>query len=282
MTVGYRATAAPDPVQGVDVPIHLLYPSDAPARVERFGMYELELARDAPFVDGPVVVVSHGTGGTPWLYRGLAAHLAGQGFVVALVEHPGNRRGDDALSGTAAMLEHRPRHVRRVLDALGVARAAVIGHSLGGYTALAAAGGRPHALPNQTADGVAHPVAVERDPRIRAVVLLAPALPWFLAPGSLAAVDVPVLARLGERDPVGPMAAQLLARELAGRAGVALDVQTVANAGHFSFVTPFPPAQVRPDFPPSQDPPGFDRAAYQPTLHADVTGFLRAAAAAAA
>jgi predicted dienelactone hydrolase len=279
MTVGYRATAAPDPVQGVEVPIHLLYPSDAPAQVERFGMYEVELARDAPFVDGPLVVVSHGTGGTPWLYRALAAHLVGQGFVVALVEHPGNRRGDDALSGTAALLEHRPRHLRRVLDTLGAARAAAIGHSLGGYTALAAAGGQPLALPNQTADGVAHPVAVERDPRIRAVVLLAPALPWFMAPGSLAAVDVPVLARLGEHDSVGPMAAQLLTRELADRPGVPLDLQTVPNTGHFSFVTPFLPSQIRPDFPPSQDPPGFDRAAYQPILHDDITAFLRAAIA---
>ena len=45
----------------------------------------------------------------------------------------------------------------------------VIGHSIGGYTALASAGGKPLALPTQTPDGVAHPVEVERDPRIGAV-----------------------------------------------------------------------------------------------------------------
>jgi len=37
----------------------------------------------------------------------------------------------------------------------------------------------------------------------------------------------------------------------------------------------FPPEMTRPDFKPSQDPPGFDRAAIQPELFADVTAFLQ-------
>lgn len=49
----------------------------------------------------------------------------------------------------------------------------------------------------------------------------------------------------------------------------------VPNAGYFSFLAPFPPALVRADFPPSQDPPGFDRAAFHARLHADVTAFLQ-------
>ena len=36
----------------------------------------------------------------------------------------------------------------------------------------------------------------------------------------------------------------------------------------------FPPAMARPDFSPSQEPPGFDRQAYQPTLLADVRDFF--------
>jgi len=31
-----------------------------------------------------------------------------------------------------------------------------------------------------------------------------------------------------------------------------------------------------PSFPPSQDPPGFDRAAFQPVLHAAIADFLAA------
>ena len=50
----------------------------------------------------------------------------------------------------------------------------------------------------------------------------------------------------------------------------------VPGAAHFSFQTPYPPALAA--IPPAQDPPGFDRAAYQPILHADITAFLRAPA----
>ena len=49
----------------------------------------------------------------------------------------------------------------------------------------------------------------------------------------------------------------------------------VANAGHFSLQTPYPAALA--GIPPASDPPGFDRAAYQPVLYRDVTAFLRAA-----
>lgn len=279
MTIGYRIVEVPDPSQGSAIPVHLLAVTATPAeaREERFGSYVLTVARDAPLAAGPLVVVSHGTGGTPWLYRDLARHLALTGFTVALLEHPGNRLGDDALAGTPALLSHRPRHITRVLDALGAERAAVVGHSLGGYTALAAAGGQPHALPHETPDGRAHPVAVLRDPRIVAIVLLAPALPWFMAPGSLAAVTAPVLARFGERDDLCRMGIGILEREVPA---ARLDLAVVPAAGHFSFTAPFPPERVRPGFAPSQDPPGFDRAGYQPTLHADVERFLRATLAA--
>ena len=152
----------------------------------------------------------------------------------------------------------------------------MIGHSIGGYTALAVAGGHPMALPHQTATGVAQPVEVELDARVVAAVLLAPALPWLMAPGALADVHVPLLVRVGERDELLP--AELVERVLAGLpATTRVDYQVVPGAGHFSFQTPFPPAMVSPTFPPSQDPPGFDRPAYQRQLLDEVTAFLRGA-----
>jgi len=128
-----------------------------------------------------LVVFSHGNGGAGALYRRLAEHLVRAGFVVALPDHPGNTRTDNRLAGTAANLEARPKHVKTVIDwAFGASpfagtlkrdMAAILGHSLGGYTALAAAG----------------------DARVKALVLLAPATLWFQAPGSLDHVDVPIL-----------------------------------------------------------------------------------------
>ncbi len=286
-TAGCRALEVRDD-GGVAIPVRVLYPSRAPERLLQYGPYPLAVATDAA-VEGdglPLVVVSHGTGSSPWTLRGLAAHLARAGFAVALVTHPGNNRDDDHLAGTARILEDRPRQVRRVVDAafadpvlgprLSGAGVAVVGHSLGGYTALAVAGGRPTAFPRETPDGAARPVPVARDPRVRALVLLAPATPWFMAEGALAEVDVPILMRTGERDEITrpDFHGAIVLRGVRDPSRV--DHRVVPGANHFAFQSPYPPAMVRPEFLPSQDAPGFDRAAYQPVLHAEVEAFLEA------
>ena len=213
-----------------------------------------------------------------------ALFLARSGFAVALIEHPGNSRNDDRLAGTVANLENRPRHVVRVLDAaladalLGprISRddVAMLGHSMGGYTALAVAGGNPSSLPHESPEGVGRPLAVAHDPRVRALVLLAPATPWFLLEGALSEVDLPILLLTAENDEYAPAFFGALV-ERGVRSPARVEARVVPLAGHFAFVSPFPPAMVRPDFPPSQDPPGFDRAAYQAVLRADVLAFLR-------
>jgi pimeloyl-ACP methyl ester carboxylesterase len=215
----------------------------------------------------------------------IAAYLAEQGCAVVLIAHAGNTRGDDALAGTPANLANRPRHITLALDAAFAAlaamdhiespnRATLIGHSLGGYTALAAAGGKPHALPNETSDGIAHPVEVVRDPRVDKIALLAPAVPWLIAPGALDAVHARVLARTGQRDELCPPAfVEQVLRRLPDSAD--LDYAVVPNAGHFSFMSPMPAALVRPGFAPAFDPPGFDRAAHQSQLAAQLVAFIR-------
>lgn len=286
MNVGCRAVEVEDTVQGARVSLRVLYPTRAPERAEPFGPFSLPAAVDGEpeGADLPLVLVSHGTGSTPWIHRDLAAHLARSGFAVALIQHPGNCRGDDTLAGKPANLEHRPRHVRLAIDAaLGdpavgphVARdrVAVIGHSLGATTALTAAGGTPWAAAWETEDGQARQLDVERDPRVGAVVLLAPAVAWFIPEGSLAAVDVPVFVRTGEQDSVtGAFHGDLIERGLGGR--VLLDREAVPGAGHFAFVSPYPASMKTPAIPPSQDPDGFDRAAYLTLLFDEIVGFLR-------
>jgi len=286
VNLGCAVADVRDPVQDATIPLWLLYPTRAPTRAERFGPYALDAALDgAPAGEAlPLVVISHGTGGSPWVYRDLAAYLVRAGFVVALPAHPGNHRGDNSLEETAANLENRPRHVRYVIDAAyahpavgpRVSRAgvSVIGHSLGGYTALAVAGGRPSALPHQTADGKARPLAVTHDPRVTALVLLAPATVWFAAEGALLDVDLPILMRTGALDTVTPSVhAEIVQRGIGDPKQLAHRV--VPGAGHFAFLSPFPDAMTRPDFPPSQDPEGFDRRAYLPVLGADVLAFLQ-------
>lgn len=200
-SAGCRSFSLFDQSSGRSVAVLVLYPSDAPERPAQLGSYTLDVASDGPIAGGafPLVVISHGNGGSGLLYRSTALYLARNGFIVASPDHAGNTRGDNGLAGTIANLENRPRDVRLVIDwAFGASpfaaqvqagAVAVIGHSLGGYTALAVAGGRP--------DGVAQQSA---DKRVRALVLLAPATAWFRAAGALQDVRLPILMLTAERD----------------------------------------------------------------------------------
>lgn len=144
------------PVRGL-----VLYPSASPKRDVTLGPYTLSVAMEAPVAAGcwPLVAVSHGSGGSHLVYRNLAAHLARHGFVVVMAEHPGDNRNDRSLAGTVVNLEGRPRHLRQLADwafanrtlgpALWSGGIAIVGHSMGGYTALAAAGGQPAAFPHE-------------------------------------------------------------------------------------------------------------------------------------
>lgn len=285
MSTGCRLLEINDAIQRTDLPLAFLYPAEQPERTERFGPYTLDLALQAPPVGDqlPLVVLSHGNGGTPWAYRDLAKHLAQSGFIVALPEHRGNSRNDNSLAGTAANLENRPRHISLVIDAafadpilkshLAPAHVGVMGHSIGSYTALAVAGGQPWAASHESLDGEPHPVEVTPDQRVRALVLLMPATFWFIS-GSLSEVQIPILMRTGEKDEITP--ATHAATVLRGVSDPSLvEHKVIPGAGHFSIMSKFPPELARSDFPPSQDPAGFSREELQPTLFADIVEFFK-------
>jgi len=86
---------------------------------------------------------------------------------------------------------------------------------------------------------------------------LAPACGFFLAPHALQAVTAPILALTGVPD----------------RSQVT--IQTVPNAGHFSFLSPFPRAMHHPQFAPAQDPSGFDRERFHQRLPVTVLQWIR-------
>ncbi|XXX72111.1 alpha/beta fold hydrolase [Sorangium sp. So ce134] len=277
-SVGSRRLVVRDEVKNLSFPVLLMYPTRAPAEIVSMGPYSLEVAPNAP-VDGgplPLAVLSHGGGGSPLVYRTLTSHLAQSGYVVAMPEHPGDNRNDRSRSETMENLRDRPRHVRLAIDAVcsdadigprlrgdGVA---VIGHSMGGYTALAVAGGRPFA-------GYGQKIELDKDPRVRALVLMAPATGWFGLNDALQDVTVPILLLAAEHDRMTPRwQAQLVLDLVPDRAQVTFEV--VENAGHFSFLSPFPPQMRTPDFLPASDPAGFDREAFHRRLPHDVRAFL--------
>lgn len=285
-TAGCRTIELLEETMGMMFPALVLYPSNSPEQLEKLGPYTLSVAMNGPIESGPFpfVVISHGTGGSHLLYRTLAAHLARNGFVVALPEHPLNNRNNNDLAGTAANLANRPRHIRIVIDwALSNAgfqsclmpnHVALIGHSLGGYTALAAAGGLPTAFPHETPEQQPRAIEVTPDERVKALVLLAPATVWFMAPGALSDVRVPILMLTAEKDPhTPPLHADIVKTGIADPS--LIEHRVVADAGHFSFLSPFPESMISPVFPPSQDPEGFDRQSFHEEMNTEVLEFLQ-------
>lgn len=259
-------------------PAMVLYPTEVGSGGIAYGQITLEITGNAPIADGrfPIVVISHGRGGSHLIYRTFAAHLAKHGYIVASLEHPGDNHRENHFWGTRDNLVNRPRHVRMTIDALCADtvfaksvlpdRAAVIGHSMGGYTALAVAGGHPAAPSGE-------PILLLPDPRVRALALLAPATSWYQQADSLRHVRLPILMLTAEHDSHTPAwQAQLLLDRVPDPRQVTF--RTVAGAGHFSFISPFPAAMTHADFAPSQDPPGFDRAQFHSQLGEELLAFL--------
>jgi len=301
MFAGYRSFAIFDAVTSTPIETSVFYPALTAERQESLGPFTESIVRDGDIAPGrkALVLISHGTGSMPMLHRGLAIHLARHGFIVVLPEHPGNSRRDDRLAGTATNLRNRPRHLIAVSDwmyesdlfglSLTPNALAIVGHSLGGYTALAVAGGRPEAFPWETENNQSCPIAVTRDHRVKALVLLAPAVAWFLAEGALADIDVPILMFTGQKDdleipgdkmlPDGNVVFMPAGHSSIVTRGVTdqrlVEHRVIPNAGHFSFITPYPSGMRSPAVPPSLDPAGFDRDEFYSRMCGDVLVFLR-------
>lgn len=284
-SVGYELAQIPDEARALVIPTLILYPAAGRERLEALGPFTLSVAVGAPPVEGarPLVVISHGTGGTSLSHRELARDLASRGFVVAVPEHPRNNRRDDSLADRVELLRERPRDLRAVIDWM-VERSrhapsltgacSVVGHSMGAYTGLAVAGGVPTSLPHQHADRQARRIEVEPDPRVRSLVLLAPAVPWFRLPGALAQVRAPILMIASYHDHLAPYfyMCQLVLDGVPDPAVV--DYRLVEDASHYAFLSPWPEAMRSAAIPPSLDPPGFDRRRFLDELYPEIAGFL--------
>jgi len=101
----------------------------------------------------------------------------------------------------------------------------------------------------------------------------APATAWYLPEGSLSQVTVPILILIAEHDPCTPRwHADVVLGGVPDRSQVTCRV--IENAGHFSFLSPFPAQMRNPRFLPSTDPEGFDRETFHELLPEDVRHFL--------
>ncbi len=314
--VGYRAIAVRDALTDVSFPVVLWYPTlAAPAPLYVTGSlspcrlptilcreiaYEMPVARDAPVAGGTfgLIVVSHGAGGMALLHRDLAMALAAQGYVVAGPTHPRGKGAD--ISGVGVWVG-RPKQVSRVIDAvledgqLGShierERIGVVGHSNGGYTALAVVGAQPsrgaeaahcREHPDDArfcgAGGVATREAAReighlpelRDLRVRSIVVMAPNAVRF-TDDALRKVTVPVLVYAAEKDDLTRV--QYHGERLA-RTVPRAECVLVKSAGHYSFITSFPTALRIVAGEGARDPDGFDRDTFHEVMNREIVEFF--------
>jgi predicted dienelactone hydrolase len=295
--------------------VALYYPTQAPARAVPMGPFTPNVAMQAvpeATVKG-LIVLSHGTGGSEIGHGRLAEGLAGQGYLVAALRHPRDNWQDRSLlhDGPAAYLDERPRQVSRVIDALlrdpqwkdRIARdgqgprVGAVGHSAGGYTVLALAGGQPDVSrmarhcdaeraddpifcstgrtgPAMASSGVMPAGAAALvDRRVRAVVALAPVGVVFTAQ-SLAGIRLPVAVYGADMDRwlVPRFHAAWIARNLPDS-----PLRHVPNAWHFAFMDTPNMAIGSEDGDIRADPPGFDRSAFLGRLSRELPAFFDAA-----
>lgn len=287
------------------VPVTVFYPSTSTSHVQTLGPFQLDVAMAGDPVGRrlPLVVISHGTGGSAFDSVNLAIALAKAGFVVAAIEHPGDNYRDRRRSFARENILARAQQVRAAIDLLidswrhgaivDPARIGMFGHSAGGATSLIIGGGAldPGQLvryclgnpedwgcrgargtmpaTNQFPLGASQITAA--DPRVKALVLAAPALSHGFVPTGLARVRIPVQLWVADRDAIvtdaGQVAALLPAKP---------ERHDVADAGHFSFLAPCPDGlrTAAPQI--CTDQQGFDRAAFQQEFTNAVIRFFRA------
>ena len=220
----------------------------------------------------PLAIITHGFGAKRADFAYLAEHLASHGYIVAVPVHSGSDRQykDAYLNGEVGVdlspieFYSRPRDITHLLDRLeqhpnfqqqiNWSQVGIIGHSLGGTTALTASGApinlarinhtcqqdrfnlnisvilqcRANNLPPRT-DNL-------QDKRIKAVIALNPVTSSILGPESIKQVEIPTLILGGSGDYIAPFIPEQ-AHPFLWLTTAHKYLVTVVNGSHFSTPT---------------------------------------------
>ncbi len=301
-------------IQNNEVEMHMMvwYPTLEKTKKIKIGRFEMEVARDAKVkVDNrSLIAISHGSGGSHLGHRDTATYLASKGYIVVAVLHPQNNYKDNSAERTHKNWLNRPRHISVAIDVIlrhdefkdfvDKDRVGIIGHSAGGYTALALIGGKPNSenirthcseheddaefcgrrgilseimgyFSSENANGDSI-IENTYDHRIKAAVLMAPLGVLFNDEHSLSKVNVPVRIYRAEKDEVllYPYHAEAVRKKITKKP----EYVVVKNAGHYSFIAPFPDGTEDEAGEVAIDPKGFNRTDFHKIMNQEIAEFF--------
>jgi predicted dienelactone hydrolase len=281
------------------------YPTDAEPSVQPLELFEQVVALNAP-VKGdslPLVVISHGGGGSFASHYDTALALARAGFVAAAISHTGDTYDDQRK---VLQLWLRPEQLRVLIsymlhdwpqhERLDGKRIGAFGFSNGGFTVLVAAGGVPdlakvdpfcnahrsqdlcRALttagfdPSHLGDNVPSRAWIA-DPRIKAAVIAAPAFAFTFTRDRLKNIHIPIQLWRAANDHHQP--SPYYEEYLRQRLAHAPVYHVVPRAGHYDFLPPCSERLAAANPLVCADASGFNRLAFHEELNRDIVRFFR-------
>jgi predicted dienelactone hydrolase len=242
----------------------------------------------------PLIVISHGHGGSRLGHHDLAETLADAGFIVAAINHPGDTTTDMSRANEPSEFVERPMDIKRLIDyMLGASPDAAnidsqaigfFGFSRGGFTGLVLAGAEPdfqHAnisCPDEIPicktvhAGKLPPQHWTHDPRIKVFVLADP-LDAFPTAATVAHVAAPIQLWASQYggDGVLPETTPALAKLLP----TPPEFHLAGGAAHFAFLAPCSPKEAAIVPRVCVDANGFDRVAFHAHLDAEVSRYFQ-------
>ena len=222
----------------------------------------------------PLVALSHGTGGSSMQMAWLGTYLAARGYIVVAVNHPGNNAVTGYTTQGFVEGWERARDISTAISDLladtrfgpkiDAERIGAAGFSYGGYTMMELAGATtdwirlltwcnqqkgacdPPEMPDlmekfkaikqqpDVQQALQRAADSYRDPRIRAVFAIAPAVAQAFTPESLHKITIPVEIVAGAADQIAPPAenAQFFAINIKGAKLTILP----GGVGHYTFL----------------------------------------------
>ena len=115
---GFRFIEAPAGPDGPALTGAMWSPcSAAPGEID-LGDVTVTGVKDCPIAGDklPLVVISHGRGGSFLGHHDIAETLANAGFVVAAINHPGDTASDMSRSDDLSVFTERPNDIKRFID----------------------------------------------------------------------------------------------------------------------------------------------------------------------